>query len=154
MGLPGSGKSTLARSLVRGRSRRRYVATDAVRAQLYGDARIQGDWRQVWREVSRQLRQAARDCPEVATVYDATNAQRRQRRETLQRCREFGFTWILGVWVDTPLSLSLARNRSRDRQVPEAVVQRMARQLAGAPPHLSDGFDRLLHYCLGRRPDA
>lgn len=150
MGLPGSGKSTLARSLVERRSRRRLIATDTIRAKLYGDEAIQGHWGQIWHEATRQLAQAARDCPEVAAVYDATNARRRARRDALADCRQLGFTWIFGVWVDTPLELCLQRNRDRPRQVPEAVIYRMSRQLQGAPPALSDGFDRLLYYRLGR----
>ncbi|XDE63036.1 AAA family ATPase [Arthrospira platensis BEA 1257B] len=80
----------------------------------------------------------------VDVIYDATNVQRRRRRDLIAQVRGFGFQSVVGLWVNTPLEVCLARNERRSRQVPEGVILQMYRQLTDAPPTLSDGFDRLL----------
>jgi predicted kinase len=77
-------------------------------------------------------------------IFDATNARRRHRREVLALGRQIGFSTIIGIWFDVPLYLCLQRNRHRSRQVPEEVILRMARQLQGAPPSLSEDLDCLI----------
>lgn len=152
IGLPGSGKSSLAAALLHFCPQRCLISTDAIRSQLFGDEAIQGNWLQVWREVGRQLQQAAwqittGQCLEA--IYDATNAVRRDRRRVLALARACGFTNIIYVWVNTPLDVCLQRNQQRDRQVPDTVILRMHRCLIGAPPAVEEGCDRVLeiHTC-------
>jgi predicted kinase len=144
IGLPGSGKSTLAKQLVTQCPQRRLVSTDAVRGQLFGNEAIQGPWLLVWRETERQFQRAI--ATHTTVIYDATNAQRRHRREVITLARDIGFTHITGIWVKTPVWLCLARNRRRERQVPEDVIFRMYRQLRDAPPSLEEGLDCLICY--------
>jgi len=148
IGLPGSGKSTLAQQLLTESPHRRLISTDFIRRQLFGDEAIQGPWLSVWRELQRQFQQAVgQSCKSAQeAIYDATNAQRRHRREVIELARAIGFTHITGLWLDTPVWLCLAWNRRRDRQVPEEVIFRMHRQLRDAPPSLQDGLDRLICY--------
>lgn len=146
IGLPGSGKSYLAQQLLLEAPQRQLISTDAIRYQLFGNEAIQGPWLLIWREVQRQFQQAVGQ-----VIYDATNAQRRHRREVITLARAAGFTHITGLWVDTPVWLCLARNRRRQRQVPEDVILRMHRQLRDAPPTLQEGLDRLVHYIPGKR---
>ncbi|GAB4457883.1 MAG: hypothetical protein OHK0037_00960 [Elainellaceae cyanobacterium] len=167
IGLPGSGKSTLARILLEDRGYR-LVSTDAIRGRLFGEEATQGPWPLVWREVERSFREAtgvdSRNLvlkrrseavsPFSHTLYDATNAARRQRREAIALGRRCGFRHITGLWLDVPLALCLERNQKRDRQVPEAIIQQMHRRLTGAPPDLSDGFDTLIHLPPDFRPDS
>ena len=157
IGLPGSGKSFLAAQLQQACPDRPIVSTDATRAELFGNAAEQGSWALIQQEVQRQLQQAAiairagRSSAALddaaiydAAIYDATNVRRCYRRSAISTARTAGFRQIIGIWLDTPLPLCLQRNRQRDRQVPEAVIRKMHRQLRGAPPHLNDGFDRLV----------
>ena len=144
IGLPGSGKSTLAQRLLAESPCQQLISTDTIRRQLFGDEAIQGPWLLVWREVQRQFQQAVTSTQ--AAIYDATNAQRRHRREVIALARATGFTHITGLWLDTPIWLSLARNKKRSRQVPEDVIFRMHRQLRDAPPTLQEGLDRLIRY--------
>lgn len=149
IGLPGSGKSTLAQQLLAEAPHRQLISTDAIRSQLFGDEAIQGPWLLVWREVQRQFQQAVVQIScgaATEAIYDATNVKRRNRREVIALARATGFTHITGLWLDTPVWLCLARNRRRDRQVPEDVIFRMHRQLRDAPPTLTEGLDRLIHY--------
>ncbi len=147
IGLPGSGKSTWASHFVQAGHPFVVISTDQIRADLYGDESIQGNWQGIWQEVTRRLEWAlgATQAGAIAgVVYDATNTQRGARRQVLQQARSLGYTRCIGVWVDVPVSLCLARNAQRSRQVPEAVIETMARRLAAAPPHWDEGFDALV----------
>lgn len=149
IGLPGSGKSSLAQQLLVEDSRRQIISTDAIRAQMFGDEAIQGAWFLVWREVKRQFQQAVIQIShgEVSEViYDATNAQRRHRREVIALARTSGFRHITGLWLDIPVWLCLSRNKKRTRSVPDQVILRMHRQLRDAPPNLLERLDCLIHY--------
>ncbi|QIR39465.1 AAA family ATPase [Tolypothrix sp. PCC 7910] len=142
IGLPGSGKSTWVKKLLAECPQIHLISTDSIRGQLFGNEAIQGHWLLIWREIRRQLHQAKNQGKTV--IYDATNAQRRQRRKVILLARGFGFTHITALWADTPVWLCLARNRKRDRQVPEAVIFKMHRQLRDAPPTLEEGLDSII----------
>ncbi|MGI0488690.1 AAA family ATPase [Pantanalinema rosaneae CENA516] len=147
IGLPGSGKSTLAAKLVQVCPDRRLISTDAIRAQLFSDAAIQGPWLKVWAEVGRQFRETVQQIDSgdlQGAIYDATNVVRRQRRQAIALAQEAGFTHITGLWLDVPLSICLQRNAERDRQVPAAIMYQMQRRLMGAPPSMTDGFHCLI----------
>ncbi len=148
IGLPGSGKSTLAQQLLVKSPQRQLISTDDIRSQLFGDAALQGPWLLVWSEVQRQFQQVVRRSCQSAqeAIYDATNAQRRHRRQVIALARATGFNNITGLWLDTPVWLCLTRNRNRDRVVPEEIILRMHRQIRDAPPTMHEGLDRLVRF--------
>jgi len=143
IGLPGSGKSRFARLLLAEYPQMHLISTDAIRAKLFGSEEIQGEWSYIWREIQIQLQTAISSGQGV--IFDATNAQRRHRRELIDLARSFGFTHIVGICLSTPIWLCLARNQHRTRQVPEAVIFQMHHQLQGARPSLEEGFDQLIY---------
>lgn len=145
IGIPGSGKSTWEADFQQTCSCL-LISTDQIRAELFGDAAIQGDWRLVWSVVQQRFQQAVQQIQAgqiQLALYDATNVKRRYRRDLIQMARSSGFNHITGVWLNPPLAVCLERNRNRSRQVPEPVIDRMHRQLWGAPPRLREGMDRL-----------
>ncbi|MEH2063604.1 MAG: AAA family ATPase [Nostoc sp.] len=142
IGLPGSGKSTLAKQLLAECPQMQLISTDAIRGHLFGSQSVQGSWLVIWQEIERQFQQAI--STENIAIFDATNAQRRNRREVIALARDLDFTHIRGIWVDTPVWLCLARNKRRSRQVPEEIILRMHRQLRDAPPSLEEGLDSLI----------
>lgn len=144
IGLPGSGKSTLAKQLLTECSQMQLISTDAIRGQLFGSEAIQGAWPLIWREIERQFQQAIN--LDQGVIFDATNAQRKNRREVIILARDFGLTHITGIWIRTPIWLCLARNQRRIRQVPEDIIFRMHRQIRDAPPSLEEGIDELIDY--------
>jgi predicted kinase len=159
IGLPGSGKSSLARSIQHTGGQVMIISTDAIRAKLFGNEAIQGEWSLIWREVKSQFEQAVRRLqPDLfqlnslqsdiirAAIYDATNAKRSHRKEVITLARSTGFTQITAIWFDVPLSICLQRNQQRDRQVPNEVILRMSRQLSDAPPSLNEDVDGLIQY--------
>ncbi|MEM1170065.1 MAG: AAA family ATPase [Cyanobacteria bacterium P01_H01_bin.35] len=141
IGLPASGKSTLAKKIVTRYPQCQLVSTDAIRGQLFGDEAIQGPWLQVWQQVQQQFHKAVSQTS--LAIYDATNAQRRGRREVINLARETGFSHITGILLDKSLELCLERNKQRKRQVPEEVIMKMYRQLIDAPPSCEEGLDEL-----------
>ncbi|NES91304.1 MULTISPECIES: AAA family ATPase [Okeania] len=141
IGLPASGKSTLARKIVTRYHQCQLISTDAIRAELFGDEAIQGPWLRVWQQVQQQFYQAVRQ--KSLAIYDATNVQRRQRRQVIDLAKESGFTHLTGLWLDKSLELCLTRNQQRQRQVPEEVIMKMYRQLTDAPPSCEEGLDIL-----------
>ncbi|WOD39382.1 AAA family ATPase [Nodosilinea sp. E11] len=148
VGIPGSGKSTWARDFVLDHPCYQIVSTDAIRAELYGDAAIQGDWPQIWQQVVTLWHQgivAIRRGELDGVIYDATNARRRYRRAAIAAARQTGFTHITLTWFDLPLSVALERNRGRSQPVPMDVIAAMHRQLQGAPPSVAEGADRVIH---------
>jgi len=144
IGLPGSGKSTLAKQLLTECPQMRLISTDVIRGQLFGLEAIQGPWLLIWREMERQLQQAI--TANQGVILDATHAQRKNRREVITLARDCGFSYIMGIWVKTPVWLCLARNQKRLRQVPEDIILRMHRQIRDAPPSLEEGIDELISF--------
>ena len=146
IGLPGSGKSTIAHRWQMREPGRYIISTDDIRQELFGNAATQGPWPAIWREVCNRWERAIaaiRRGEQQAVLFDATHANRRDRRRTIETAQQLGFTTIDGYWLDIPLETCVGRNRQRSRQVPEFVIRRMNQQLQGQPPHVNEGFDHV-----------
>jgi len=136
IGVPGSGKSTLAARLA-ALTGGRVVSTDALRAELYGDASVQGPWSPIERLAIARIRESI--ASQIPAIYDATNARRRQRRQMLAKLQHPRAAW-LGWFLQAPLAQCQAWNQARDRQVPDWVIERMAQALRDGPPAVREGL--------------
>ncbi|MEB3291917.1 MAG: ATP-binding protein [Synechococcales bacterium] len=137
IGIPGSGKTTFAQAWIAHNPRYIHISTDRIRAQLYGDAAIQGNWADIENEVLQQIKAAI--AAQRPVIYDATNAKRQWRMHFLQQVRSLPCLWI-GWRMTTDLETCLARNQQRDRQVPESVIQQLHSVLTQEIPQISEGF--------------
>lgn len=151
VGVPGSGKSTWAQNLVdqQAAQEKHYqiISTDRIRAQLYGDEAIQGEWLEIRSVLMTQLKAARQSITSGnldTVIYDATNAARRQRREFIRMARTCGYAPLIVAWMDVPLAVCLQRNAGRSRQVPPHIIEKMHRQLMGAPPTEAEDIDRII----------
>ena len=147
VGLPASGKSTAIAQIQTLYPDLVVVSPDRIRTGLYGDAAIQGDWATIEAIALMQLIAAAQAiglAQSPVAIYDATNANPTHRVKAIAIARDCGFTTVIGLWFDLSIVLCLTRNQARSRQVPEAVIERMAAMLRSHPPQLADGFDQVI----------
>jgi predicted kinase len=134
IGLPGSGKTTWFK--------RRGVtplSSDLLRSILFDDITEQRYQGLVFSTLRSLLR--ARLIARMPWNYvDASNLAPHERRQWIKMAKGFGYE-VHAVFFDVPLEVCLERNRKRERQVKEDVVQRMAAKLK--PPAFEEGFAKI-----------
>jgi len=134
IGLPGSGKTTWFK--------RRGVtplSSDMLRNILFDDIDEQRYQGLVFSTLRSLLR--ARLLARMPWNYvDATNLATHERRQWIKMAKGFGYD-VHAVFFDVPVEVCLERNRRRERQVKEELVQRMAAKLR--PPTFEEGFSKI-----------
>jgi len=134
IGLPGSGKSTWFK-----RHNILPLSSDMVRILLFDDVTEQRYQDLVFSTLRSMLR--ARLLARRQWNYvDATNLSPHERRSWVKLAHDFGYE-AHAVFFDVPPEVCIERNRRRDRNVPEDVMQRMANKLR--PPKFEEGFAKI-----------
>ncbi|UKO99161.1 WYL domain-containing protein [Nostoc sp. UHCC 0870] len=136
IGVPGSGKSTFATELAK-LGNYRIVSTDAIRASLYGDANIQGEWTEIEKVATSEIVNTLAQGDGV--IYDATNAKRVWRMDLLKKLNGVDVQWM-GWYLQTPIAICKAWNQQRTRQVPDIIIENMHKSLQEFPPIAAEGF--------------
>jgi len=131
VGLPGSGKSTYF-------AQRRItpLSSDWLRLLLADDITEQGFQPYIFLALRFLLRVRLRIGRRV-TYIDATSVTPAERAQYIRIGRRRACR-MEAIFFDSPLSVCLERNRSRDRRVPEEGMLRLASALV--PPTLEEGF--------------
>lgn len=134
IGLPGSGKTTWFK--------RRGVtplSSDMLRNILFDDIDEQRYQGLVFSTLRSLLR--ARLIARMPWNYvDATNLAANERRQWIKMAKGFGYE-VHAVFFDVPVEVCLERNRRRERQVKEELIQGMALKLK--PPKFEEGFAKI-----------
>jgi predicted kinase len=143
IGIPGSGKSTFATALAE-LTNSTIVSTDEIRATLYGDAAIQGNWAEIENQALHLIQQTIASGKTV--IYDATNFKRLFRIDFLMKLEKKLQTktsnppiWI-AWYIKTPLKTCKQWNQKRQRKVPIEIIESMSKSLSNFPPLIAEGF--------------
>ncbi len=143
IGAPASGKTTLAVVLAK-LTGAVVLSTDVVRAELFGDAAVQGPWRDIEAQLHHRIRQSV--AAGIPVIVDATHARRPWRLAITQALALPAPVEWIGWWLYTPQATCLQWNQNRERLVPEAVIREMDAALADPVfgPSRSEGFAALV----------
>ena len=139
IGPPASGKTTLA-GVLADLTGAQVLSTDRLRRELFGDAAVQGPWRDIEGLLHQRIRGLVADG--VPVIVDATHARRPWRLAITQALAlPTPVEWI-GWWLHTSLATCLQWNHTRTRLVPEPVIREMAAALADPVfgPSRAEGF--------------
>jgi predicted kinase len=134
VGLPGSGKSTWV-----ARQKATALSSDAVRQLLADDATDQSIHGRVFATLRYLLRQRL-GIGRLITYVDATHLTSLERQPYVEIASWYGCD-VEAVFFDVPVETCIARNRGRDRIVPEEAIRVMAEKLQ--PPAAAEGFTRI-----------
>ncbi|CAK6700565.1 AAA family ATPase [Synechococcus sp. CBW1107] len=139
IGPPASGKTTLAGVLAE-LTGAVVLSTDVVRGELFGDAAVQGPWRDIEALLHQRIRESVG--AGVPVIVDATHARRPWRLAITQALSLPAPVEWIGWWLYTPLGTCLQWNHTRKRLVPEPVIREMAAALADPVfgPSRAEGF--------------
>lgn len=132
VGLSGSGKSTLAREICPENGK--IVSTDDMREQITGDPTNQKCSRFAF-EIAHKMWEARLRFRQT-TIFDATSTTNKARTALMKLTNEWNK--VIVIVVNETLDLSKARNASRERVVPEFVLDRQMDQLTGGLDGLSE----------------
>lgn len=139
VGLPGSGKSTIANNIVGAT----IYSSDKTRKELFGDEAIQGDPAVVFGKLYSDIRAELKRNKDAVIVLDATNINRKDRRQICEIGRQSKCD-VIAIVARTPIEVCIERNNARERKVPESVIYKMVSRFEY--PLYEEGFDTILLY--------
>ena len=136
IGIPASGKSTKARFLAE-ENNAILIESDFYREKLYGDARIQQDNNALFELIHKDIVEGLQNGD---VIFDATNISRKHRVVLLQKLNKLNVVKVCFVMA-TPVEQCIVQNMSRERQVPNYVIERMANHFQ--IPNYNEGWDTI-----------
>jgi len=134
VGAPGSGKSTQVSKLIASHPDAVVISGDDIRAELYGDADIQGNYT----EIHDRMLEILEENVGRTVIMDGTHYRAAYRREAIAMLNSYGYNKVVAVVVDKPLAVCLRQNASRDRKVPEHVIERMHNSLQASLKNITN----------------
>lgn len=143
IGIAGSGKSTIAKTLKETYDRvdgqqSVIVSSDAIRAEILGSENDQTANDKVFAEVRKRINN---NLSKRTVIVDATNINIKSRRSILEVGKKFPNVKKIAMVMTTPLEQAKAQNHSRDRVVPDWVLEKQAKQFE--VPFYEEGFDEI-----------
>ena len=131
VGLPGCGKSTYLARLGANA-----ISSDEIRRLIADDPRDQTMNARIFSVIRYLIRQRIAAGRPV-TYVDATHLTPWERKPYVILAQRYGCS-LEALFFDVPIEICLARNRSRERVVPEDAIRKMAHQMIA--PSLEEGF--------------
>lgn len=137
VGLPYSGKSVYAKEL-QNKFGGEIHSSDAIRAELLGDVQDQTNNQLIFDTLHRRVISDLSDGKNV--IYDATNLSYKRRSDMLNRLKRLNCQKVC-VFMATPYAECLSRAKTRNRIVPQDVVERMYKNIW--IPFWYEGWDHI-----------
>lgn len=139
VGIPGSGKSTLYKAHF---SEVAYVSSDQIRQDVFGDVNDQTHNAEVFNLMLNRTRDLLK--ANVDVYYDATNINAKRRIGFLKELSKIPDLVKICVLCVPPFEVVKERNASRERVVPEFVLDRMLRGFE--IPDYAEGWDKIMTF--------
>lgn len=143
IGIPGSGKTTLLKEFAE-KNGYGYISPDNIRAELSGNAADQTRNTEVWQIAYDRLAEQLNSGQTV--VFDSTMTEPEKRAQFINFARKNGVEKIYAVHTDVPLETAKERNATRERVVPEDVLDLMDNNLKDNPPSVDEGVDMVFTF--------
>jgi predicted kinase len=149
VGCPGSGKSTwwkdqLAKGFIPASSFR--INMDEIRKELTGNESDQTRNYAVSKIAEVKLKAALSE--RIPVIYwDNTSTQAKYRKNVISLAQAAGYKVVCVFW-NLPLAVCKMRNNSRDRVVPEDVIEKMHNAITSNPPKLEEGFSEIITFSM------
>lgn len=122
-GLPGSGKSTISQKIAK-ETNATIFSSDALREEIFGDVNEQNRNSELFNEMHRRIKECLKSGNNA--IYDATNTSSKRRMAFIDELHNIDCEKRCVV-VATPYEQCLVNNMSRDKIVPEKVIEKMYR---------------------------
>lgn len=143
VGAPGSGKSTfISQFFEHDPVPPVVISGDDIRAELYGNADIQGNYAEIHTRMLEILEENAGK----TVVLDGTHYRAAYRKEAMAMLNSYGYSKVTALVVNPPLEVCLRQNAGRTRKVPEHVIQRMHNALQASVRGVEkEGFTQVIY---------
>jgi predicted kinase len=135
-GLPGSGKTTWMSKHIN--SWTLGLSSDDIREELWGDASIQANPKQVFDLMFARAKLALEN--DFNIIMDSTNLKAKDRKHLLEELKPYADKCEIVIFA-TPLEECIWRQELRARKVPAEVIERMKR--GAQEPTLDEGWDSI-----------
>lgn len=141
IGIPGSGKTTFLKNYAEEHGFS-YIGSDDMREEFI-EANLQDEirGRKLWEEIKHRITHELGQGKSV--VFDATLFKSHYRTEIANWARECGAEKVEGLFFDTPSEIAKERNASREKVVPNEVIDAMSESLTENEPTHLEGFDMI-----------
>lgn len=139
IGLVGSGKSTVAREMSEDVENVKYISSDELRTEMFGDVNNQDKNAEVFEEMRKRTLKYLSDGFDV--VYDATNLSMKRRKHLLSYIKKD--IKKIALYMSTPYDICVKQDLNRKRIVGENVISNMYKSLQ--TPIYSEGWDNIVH---------
>lgn len=137
-GIPGSGKSYYANEIKEKYNNVEIFSSDAIRKELFGDENCQKDGALVFATLHERIKKRLENGGNC--IYDACNINYKYRMEFLMEIEAYN-PYKMCFVVCEPYEVCLKQNNSRERKVPESVIERMYKNFY-IPQHF-EGWDKI-----------